>query len=344
MRTRPISIAHIHVWDQKNKGDLGIVLAVQEQLRAVFPDAEIIDFPVEALNGFDRRQADAINKSDLAVLGGGGIFYRYFLPFSEEMIKAIRIPLVIYGVGYIREVGAPSLKKIERDSLVALAEKASLIGVRENYTKRFLTKQGIAASRIQVIGDPALHLEEIKPGKLKPGFKLGLNLNYSGWLGFGKWEKDILEAYRETAEFFQDNYGASVYYLKHHPGEEAIYPKLKIKNLQVIDLKPAAQKGFYGALDLVVGMMLHSCVMAAGALTPEINVAYDLRNRNFARFIGCPELVVELEDLKKGALLKRAKAVVKNQAAYRQKFAKVKKRTAAASGNLLQQAKKLVRK
>ncbi len=344
MRPRPVSIAHIHVWDQKNKGDLGIVLAVQEQLRAVFPGAKIIDFPVEALTGFDRRQAAAINKADLVVLGGGGIFYRYFLPFSAAMIKAISIPLVIYGVGYIREIGAPSLKKIERDSLVALVKKASLIGVRENYTKRFLVRQGIAASRIQVIGDPALHLREIKPGKLQSGFKLGLNLNYSGWLGFGKWEKDILEAYRETAEYFQKNHGASVYYLKHHPGEEAIYPKLKIKDLQVIDLEPAAQKGFYGALDLVIGMMLHSCVMAAGALTPEINVAYDLRNRNFARFIGCPELIIELGDLKKGGLLKRAQATVKKQSAYRHKFVQVKERVAAASGSLLQQAKKLVEK
>ncbi len=343
MASKPLSIAHIHVWDKTNKGDLGIVLAVQEQLRAAYPGAKISDFPIEVLKTLDARQAAVINRSDLAVFGGGGVFYRYFLPFSKEMIVAIRIPLVIYGVGYIREVGAPALKKTERESLVALARKAALVGVRENYTKRFLVKQGIPATKVKVIGDPAFCLEEIKPAKVKSGFKLGLNLNYSGWLGFGRWEKDILKAYRETAEYFQDNYGAQVYYLKHHPGEEQIYPRLQIKNLKVIDLAPAAQKGFYGTLDLVIGMMLHSCVMAAGALTPEINVAYDLRNRNFARFIGCPELVVELDDLKTGALLKRAKLVVKNGAYYRQKFAKARNRVAATSYDLLQQAGKLVR-
>ncbi|MCX6794678.1 MAG: polysaccharide pyruvyl transferase family protein [Candidatus Falkowbacteria bacterium] len=342
MWSRPRSIAHIHVWDKSNKGDLGIVLAVQEQLRAAYPGVKIIDFPIEVLKKFNRRRAAAINRADLVIFGGGGVFYRYFLPFSGEMIKAIKIPLVIYGVGYIREVGAPALSKKERASLVTLVKQARLVGVRENYTKTFLVRQGILAAKIKVIGDPAFCLKEIKPDKIPSGFKLGLNLNYSGWLGFGRWEEDILKAYRATAEFFQNKYDAQVYYLQHHPGEKKIYPKLKIKNLKIIDLKPAAQKGFYGTLDLVIGMMLHSCVLAAGALTPEINVAYDLRNRNFARFIGCPELVVELADLKSGGLLKKARTIVKNRAVYRQKFATVKKRIKLASTALLVQTQKLI--
>ena len=343
MRLKPISIAHIHVWDKNNKGDLGIVLAVQEQLLAAYPGAEIIDFPIEVLKNFDKSRAAEINKADLVIFGGGGVFYRYFLPYSVEMINLIKSPIVIYGVGYIREVGARALKTEERDSIIALAAKAKLIGVRENYTKKFLVKYGIPAAKVKVIGDPAYCLHEIKPGKVKPGFKLGLNLNYSGWLGFGKWEDDILKAYRETAEFFQDKYGAQVFYLKHHPGEDMIYPRLKIKNMKVIDFEPAEQKGFYSTLNIVIGMMLHSCVMAAGALTPEINVAYDLRNRNFARFIGCPELVVELEDLKKGGLLRRAKQVIKNQDDYRDKFLKAKKRISAAAEELLRQAEKLIK-
>jgi len=86
-------------------------------------------------------------------------------------------------------------------------------------------------------------------------------------------------------------------------------------------------------------MMLHSCVMAVGAGTPEINVAYDLRNRNFARFIGCPELVVELPALKNGELLRRAKLVVRRQAAYRKKFLTVRSRVAKRSADFIQEIK-----
>jgi len=341
-----MKIAHIHVWDQTNKGDRGIVLAVQEQLRTAFPQVKILDFPVEVLKKVDPREINRINQTDLIVLGGGGIFYNYFLPFSADVIQALQPPLVIYGVGYIREIGAPPLKKEARQSILQLVKKAALVGVRENYTKRFLIRSGFPATRIKVIGDPAFILKEagqplVKPN-VKAGLRIGLNLNYSGWLGFGRWREDILDAYRKTAEFFQNKYGAQIYYLQHHPGEKAIYPELKIKNLSVVDLAPAAQKGFYSQLDLVIGMMLHSVVMAAGALTPEINVAYDIRNRNFAKFIGCPELVVELPDLRRHRLEKLAQEVISRRTYYQSKFVRVKARISKNISRFLEDIKKLV--
>ncbi len=344
MKIKKIKIAHIHVWDKTNKGDLAIVLAVQELLHSAFPSLEIVDYPVEVLKDYDVKTAAAINRADLVVMGGGGLFYRYFLPFSKEMLKAIKKPFVVFGVGYIREVGARSLTPIERSSIINLAKRADLLSVRENYTKKFLQKYGLAPDKIKVIGDPALLLSGKKKVKnLKTGFKLGLNLNYSGWLGFGPWREDILLAYRETAEYFQKEYGASVYYLKHHPGEDAIYPALKIKGLKIINEEPHTQKALYGQLDLVIGMMLHSCVMAAGAITPEINVAYDLRNRNFARFLGCPELVVELPDLKSGELLRRAQLVAANASAYRRQFSTFKKRVDKRTQTFLNDIQQLVK-
>lgn len=321
---KKIKIAHIHVWDKNNKGDYAIVLAVADALRKKFPGALISNFPIEVLKDYNEKELNKLNQADLIVFGGGGVFYRYFLPFNNKMIAGLKKPLVIFGVGYIREVGARSLTKIETASIVSLVKKAKLVGIRENYTKRFLVKQGIKSEKISVIGDPAVLLEEIVPNdfKLSDGMKIGLNLNYSGWLGFGPWREDILKAYRETAEYFQKEFGATIYYLKHHPGEDNIYPELKIKGLKLVDLSAKEQKYIYGELDLVIGMMLHSCVLAFGALTPEINVAYDLRNRNFARFIGCPELVVELADLKKGKLLKKAKEVINQKDFYLKKFAK----------------------
>jgi len=339
-KNKLIRIAHIHVWDKNNKGDLGIVLAVQEQLRAAWPKVKIIDFPVEVLKRFDERQLSRLNKADLIILGGGGVFYSYFLPFDARMIKSLARPLFIYGAGYIREVGSSALSLEARHSLISLVKKAKLAGVRENYTRSFLIRYGVTSKKIRVVGDPAICLSEIVPHRIKPGFKLGLNLNYSGWLGFGRWRDDILMAYRETAEFFQKHYGAQVYYLKHHPGEDNIYPALKIKGLKVIDFEPHAQKGFYSTLDLVIGMMLHSCVMAAGAGTPEINVAYDLRNRNFARFIGCPELVVELPELAGGTLLHRATDVIRKQDCYRRKMLNARTRVASRLTGFIEEIKK----
>lgn len=320
---KKIKIAHIHVWDQDNKGDHAIVIAVQDSLRKEFPNSLIIDFPIEVLKDYNQKKLDQLNQVDFIVFGGGGVFYRYFLPFNLQMIAGLKKPLVIFGVGYIREVGARVLSRTEIASMVTLVNKAKLVGVRENYTKRFLVRQGIKNEKISVIGDPAVLLEEIESKfKLATGLKIGLNLNYSGWLGFGPWKEDILCAYREVVEYFQKENGATIYYLKHHSGEKKIYPELKIKGLKLVDLPAKEQKYIYGELDLVIGMMLHSCVLAFGALTPEINVAYDLRNRNFARFIDCPELVVELENLKNGKLFQQAKEVMAKKDFYQNKFAK----------------------
>ena len=62
--------------------------------------------------------------------------------------------------------------------------------------------------------------------------------------------------------------------------------------------------------------MLHAGVLAFGAGTPEISVAYDLRNYSFAEFIGHRELVIDLNKLKNGELLSRAKLVFTKREKY----------------------------
>jgi len=339
-----LKISHIHVSDKKNKGDVGIVLSVQDILRERFGDIEIIDHPVEVLKSYDPKTLNDINGSDMVIIGGGGIFYRYFMPFDLKMIRLITAPIVIFGVGYIREIGSKKMSQADVQSIIGLNNKASLIGVRDYYTKAFLVKNGIPSEKIDLVGDQAVFLEEKKPDglMLENGVKLGLNLNYSGWLGFGNWEMDILRAYRETAAFFKNEYGASIYYCMHHPDEKNIISKLDIPGMQILDFDAYGQKYAYAQLDLIIGMMLHSCVMAFGALTPEINVAYDLRNKNFARFIHCPELCVNLENLKEEALLESAKNVFNNKDAYRHKFAKRKESIKRSADRFLDKTIKLL--
>ncbi|MCU0680028.1 MAG: polysaccharide pyruvyl transferase family protein [Planctomycetes bacterium] len=339
--SKKIIIAHIHVWDKTNKGDLGIVIAVQDLLRETFKDLKIVDFPMEVLKSYNKKELEKINSADLIVIGGGGVLYRYFLPFSSEMIEGIKKPLIFFGVGYIREVGSKFMLSKEIETLKLLANKALFLGVRDYYTRQFLLKNNIPATKIDVIGDPAIFLQEKQNDFiLSDRIKIGVNLNYSGWLGFGVWQKDILKAYQEIINYFRDNFDAEIYYLKHHPGEDNIKDELG-KNLTIIDFHPYQQKFFYSKLDLVVGMMLHSCVFSFAAGTPEINVAYDLRNKSFANFIGHPELVVDLKKLKSGQLLKTAIKVFENRHYYRQKFLKRREKIAQKQFAFLEKIRKI---
>jgi len=334
-------IAHIHVWDKKNKGDVAIVLAVQELLKTRFPTAKIVDFPITVLKAATAYDLIKINKCDLIVIGGGGIYYHYFMPYDINTIKKIKPLMVIFGVGYIREIGARPLTKLESKSIVFLNNFAKLISVRDYYTKKFLIKNGVPAKKINIIGDPAIFLKEekIKNLKLKNIINIGFNLNYSGWLKFGRYEKVILKSYKETLNYFKTKYNADIYYLLHHPDEKTILKKLKFKNIKIIDLTPKQQKYFYSQLDLIIGMMLHSVVLAFGSGTPEINIGYDLRNKNFAKFINCPELLISADKLgaKNNNLLDRAQAVFKKEKLYRQKFIARKKSIWLQHDNFLKQ-------
>lgn len=108
----------------------------------------------------------------------------------------------------------------------------------------------------------------------------------------------------------------------------------------VVDLPPAQQKYLYGRLDMIIGMMLHVGVMSFGALTPEISVAYDIRNYGFAEFIGHPELVVGLESLASGKLLEKAKFVWNDRVAYTSSFAAKRDAIEAKQTDFLQQLKR----
>ncbi len=323
-----IKIAHIHVWDKSNKGDLAIVIAVKDLLVKKFNNVDFLDFPIEFLSKGTDSDIDKINSCDFVVIGGGGIFYHYFLPFSKKLISKIKKPIFIFGTGYIREIGAKSLKSEQLNSLLYLIKKSKLVALRDDYTKKFLIKNGASPDKISLIGDPAVLLKEKKINKNKihefeldcKAPKIGLNLNYSGWLGFGQYKKEILDSYKNVANYFIKKYGAKIYYLKHHPGEDQIIKELDFPIFKVVDLHPYQQKYLYSKMDLIIGMMLHSCVMAFGALTPEINLAYDLRNKSFANFIKSPELLVELEELKSNILLSRAKDVYQKKDFYKNRF------------------------
>lgn len=336
-------IAHIHVWDQKNKGDRGIVLAVQDLLRQAFPKVTIVDFPLETLKKIDAKTGRDLNACDLIVIGGGGIFYHWFMPFDAAGFSKLRRPIVIFGVGYIREVGARRLTKVELHSIASLCKQAKLVGVREFYTKRVLTKFDVPSSHIDVIGDPAVFLEEQPNAAISFSSKLnvGFNLNYSGWLGFGKYRKTILDAYAGVIQDFQ-KLGARMFYLQHHPGEQNIYPELKIPNLHVVNLPVKQQKWVYGKLDFVIGMMLHSVVMTFGAGTPFVCVGYDLRNKNFARFIHHPDLTIDVRQLRPTLLRQRVRSMFRQRIALKQELDQEKERIWKHHQHFLTKIKNLV--
>ena len=111
-----------------------------------------------------------IESLDCLIFGPGGYFgeppvnylrklywaqrnYKRHIIWNNKLYKA-KIPYVIIGVG----VGPLTIKPF-RNKVVKLFENAMYISVRDKYSKEYLIKWGIDASRINVVSDVALTLQ-----------------------------------------------------------------------------------------------------------------------------------------------------------------------------------------
>jgi polysaccharide pyruvyl transferase WcaK-like protein len=77
----------------------------------------------------------------------------------------------------------------------------------------------------------------------------------------------------------------------HTDSEVPIARRLRrsVPRLRVVRAGAPALRWFYGELDLMLSMMLHSSILAFAAGTPVVNLAYDDKNRAFMADTGHPE-------------------------------------------------------
>jgi len=347
MENEKIKIGLLHVWGKENVGDVAIVRAVKKMLTDNLDlEIEFDDYPMEILQKLNAINLERLNSCNVVIIGGGGIYYKEFLPYDNENIKKIKSPLVIFGVGYIREIGSEGMDEEERRGLYELNTKAALSSVRDGRTKELLVESGVDAEKIEVVGDPAIFLPEIATDRINfdmGRIKVGMNLNYAGWIGFGKYEEMIVNSYNQVGRYFQDNFGAQIFYMKHHPGESDIVDRLEMEDLKVIDLAAEEQKYAYGRLDLALGMKLHSAVLAFGAETPFLNLGYDVRNKSFGDFIGFPELVIGANELEEGMLVSKMLEVFDKREFYQKKFVARKKDILKTQIEFIKKIEKLIK-
>lgn len=242
-----------------------------------------------------------LNRYDLCVIGGGGLYSKFFLPFNAQVIKSIETPIVLYGIGYIKNLGDKDLTNEQIESARLLNTRAKLTSVRDEYTCKFLRDLGIRD--VHVISDPAIFLgsEETNQVALdKNKIKIGVNVASHYWTLYPQYLRKTIGEYIKACEFLIKRLDAEIVYLIHHSDEHQVAEAMKEKKLplKVVDTNPNPykMKFIYGKLDLVIGMMMHSTVLAFGSEVPIVNVAYDAKNYNFMEFIGQGDKVIDVRE------------------------------------------------
>jgi polysaccharide pyruvyl transferase WcaK-like protein len=120
-----------------NSGDTAIGSAFEYIFKKKFPK-NIVHF-INCRKKFTQNDIDFINKHDLLVVSGGGLFLHdtfknnqsdWQWGISKNLIKKIHIPVIFYAVGYNKFRGQREFKPIFNDTINELIKKSIFFGLR----------------------------------------------------------------------------------------------------------------------------------------------------------------------------------------------------------------------
>jgi teichuronic acid biosynthesis glycosyltransferase TuaH len=323
-----------------NSGDEAILSVLISDLNEVLhnPDITVVagnvesiaaDHRVDAIHWTDiGRLREEAQASDLMVLGGGGLFQDQ-QQFDPETILTpahggitywagfallshlVQKPLAIYGTG----VGPLSTEKGR--SLTAMSFKAATAtSVRDQESSRLLDELGI--KNVAVTADPVFRMTadrrvglEILNNEQIPEGQALIAVGIRSWAddrfvpGLAGELDTLIEAHDARVVFVP-------FQTSPHRAENDPAAALRVLTAMRQRSRAAILRGTYtpedkmavqSAADVVIGMRLHSVIMAAAAGVPVVALAYDPKVLNTMKALGADGMTLELNEV--GALARK---------------------------------------
>lgn len=281
--------------------------------------------------------ARAVEDADLVILGGGGLLYdhdydpslarfltdppdRQWLYETAKLVSAARAagkPVMIYGMG----VG-PLMTESGRRVARYLGESVQAFTVRDQASADLLAACGLAGTRVQVAADPAVLVE---PGSEEAAESFveaaGLSARPRPWIGLNlrPWYQFMgVETEPGSKERFLAAAAGLVTELRTRLGGTLVllpFQRLYDNDAEVLGrvleatgqsegavlveppTRPEELVAVLGRLDLMVGMRMHSCLLALNAGVPFVSLAYSPKAQEFARLAGMAEYAQSLDTL-----------------------------------------------
>jgi polysaccharide pyruvyl transferase WcaK-like protein len=210
----------------------------------------------------------------------------------------ILCPKIAYGIGLNRLMhenvhelhGLPAPAQA---ALHSFGEACHFVSVRDPDTATLLRLY--APSPAALIGDPALFLApevaarpSTRVTQVKP--ILGLNLSAHGWRAIAVLRRLLPQFVHFLKAVLRDHEFGLTYFV-HHDLERPVVAFLKDRGfpITVVDSDPITMIERYREAEFLVCQMLHSCILAANAGLPFLNIAYDRKSLSFAALLGIPD-------------------------------------------------------
>lgn len=284
-----------------NRGDLAIADAVQASLATVGCNA-----PTIRIN-WDELSKVNLTEQDIVIVAGSGYIHpdkkgalpsRVFSDYEAIRQSGCRVALIGIGVNVLLDWDhskATSLTLDSRKVLDDLLNLCSLITVRDEQSQNFIRRLG--PHRLSIIGDPALFLAEQSQKsittKSSTGIRIGLSIPFHG-IEPTEWIQKNIKDFTAFLVALQKSKQISFDYFLHYDSERLVYEVMKDCGLDVnlIDGNTQELLQAYQRLDLHIGGMLHSCIMASSQRTPTIALAYDTKHFGFFKLLERDEFCI----------------------------------------------------
>ncbi|GGC97025.1 oligosaccharide flippase family protein [Undibacterium terreum] len=303
-----------------NRGDEAITAATRQQLLRHDPYLEFIDVNWGDLGTAIAKEAQ--QGIDLIVIAGSGYISLdgkgNLSERIEEDLKALHrtaAPMVLYGIGvnqllesrietdgtYVAESSATNLRDI--------LSRASFISVRDDASRTLLGK--FTHKPISLTGDPALYYLETSqaPDQHQPAEQhrpiIGINFAMHGPAANARLKRNF-PVYVTALKKLQKLSNCKYVYFEHYGAEQIIPTLLSVSGIhtEIVSGDPDVLTANYARVNLHIGEMLHSNILATSAGAPTIALAYDIKHTGFFSLLdiqrNCfssvefdPELVVE---------------------------------------------------
>jgi polysaccharide pyruvyl transferase CsaB len=325
-----------------NAGDEAILLSLITAFRAIRPEVQLTvlsNNPLKTANLYNVRALNrwqpgevfrALKEADLLISGGGSLLQDvtglkslvYYLGVVWLALK-LKKTVVFCGQG----VG-PVTSAIGRRLMKSIAGRVDLITVRDEQSANDLLEMGITSPPVYITADPVFALKKEDFGSEQEN-KFLQNLQHDDQykkdqpavgISIREWplfnEKDQL-VMAKLADHLS-NLGWRVIFLPfHYPGDFTAC--LRVKQLmkapaQIIDKVLTAREAgsIICSLDLLIGMRLHSLILAAVTGVPFLGISYDPKIKRFLNQLGLNP-AGETSNLEYSKCLSAVNEIINNQ-------------------------------
>lgn len=277
-------------YGQGNAGDEALLLAILERLPKNIKPIILSGNPTKTSENYGVisysrqgiiKQIFKLGKKDLFIWGGGSLiqdvtsiksplFYLSLMILAQ--LKGLKTIAYAQGIGPIK---TPFIQWLTKRVL----KRCSGVSVRDRESAKLMEKWGI---KYLIGADPVWALSaKINPNlNLLPSPRIGVNVRLNSSLNEAK-----LEIIIQSLKQLQQQTLASIILIPFQESKDLeICQKigqLLTQNCQIVNLEsPQELKGLFRELDLMIGMRLHSLIMASSEKCPCFALSYDPKVTN----------------------------------------------------------------